>query len=64
MTSKLKQARLDTITALYKDIKYPTAEQKQAVIDSLVNSNLEIDFIVNLADNIKAAQGIHHGHYR
>lgn len=63
MTSKLKQARLDTIKALYKDIKYPTAEQKQVVIDSLVNSNLEIDFIVNLADNIKTVQGLH-GHYR
>lgn len=57
--SVLKQARLETIRELYKDTKI---KQKEKIIESMVNSNLDIEFIRDHTNAIKQAQGIH-GHY-
>ena len=62
-TNPTKQERIKTIEALLSDIKYKNAEQHTNIVRSFAASNLDIPFIVNYAEQVKKAQGIH-GHYR
>ena len=58
-----KQARLQTVEAIFADVRYPTVERKQKVIRSLVESGAELDIIRSIANDVKRTTGIH-GHYR
>jgi hypothetical protein len=62
-TDPIKQERIKTIEALLSDIKYKSAEDRQAAVNSWATSGLDIPFIVDYAQQVKKAQGIH-GHYR
>jgi hypothetical protein len=62
MISKTKQARLETVKEIFTDVRYPTAEHKQNVIQSLANSEVELDLIRSIANDMKRTTGIH-GHY-
>jgi hypothetical protein len=62
-TDPIKQERIKTVEALLSDIKYKSAEQRTDIVRSFAASNLDIPFIVDYAQQVKKAQGIH-GHYR
>ena len=64
MTDKTKEARLDTVKEIFTDVRYPTIEHKQRVIQSLANAEVELDLIRSIANDLKRSQGLHHGHYR
>lgn len=57
--SKTKQARLETVKAIFANVRYPTAEHKQKVIQSLANSEVELDLIRGIANDVKRTTGIH-----
>lgn len=63
MSDKTKEARLETVKALFEDIRYPTVEHKQRVIDSLVKSGVDIELIQNITNDLKRTQGLDHKHY-
>jgi hypothetical protein len=62
-TDPIKQERIKTIEALLRDVPYKSAEQRTDIVRSFAASNLDIPFIVDYAQQVKKAQGIH-GHYR
>jgi hypothetical protein len=63
MISKTKQARLEQITDLLIDIRYPSTEHKQKVIQDLAKSGVDIELVRSIANDLKRNQGVH-GHYR
>ena len=58
----LKQERIQIIQALLKPIKYKSAEAKQKAIQSFAASGLDIQFILDYAEQVKKVQG-QYGHY-
>ena len=62
--SVVKQARLEQITNIFDGIRYSTNEHKKNVIDSLTNSNADIELVRSIANDLKRTQGLHHAAYR
>jgi hypothetical protein len=57
------KTRLETVKSIFEDVSYPTVEHKQKVIQSLADSETELDLIRAIANDVKRTSGIH-GHYR
>lgn len=57
-----KQERIQIIETLLKPIKYKSAQARQEAIDSFSASGLDLQFILEYAEQVKKAQG-HYGHY-
>ena len=62
-TDPVKKERIDLIQALLKPIKYKSAEAKQEAIQSFAASGLDMQFILDYAEQVKKVQGFY-GHYR
>ena len=60
----VKQERIEIIQTLLKPIKYKSAEAKQEAIQSFAASGLDMQFILDYAEQVKRAQGVHYGQYR
>jgi len=62
-TDPIKQERIQIIQALFKPIKYKSAEAKEEAIQSFAASGLNMEFILEYAEQVKRVQG-KYGHYR
>lgn len=60
VADKTKEGQIKT---LFEDIRYPTIEHKQRVIDSLVRSGVDIELIREITNDLKRTQGLDHKHY-
>jgi hypothetical protein len=59
LNSQQKEERLETVKAIFTDVRYPTAEHKRGVIESLSNSGIDLDLIRAIANDVKRATGVH-----
>jgi hypothetical protein len=64
MSDKTKEARLEQITNIFDGIRYPSTEHKKGVIESLANSEVDIELVRSIANDLKRTQGFHHAAYR
>jgi len=58
----LKQERIQIIQALLKPIKYKSAEARQESVQSWAASGLDMQFILEYAEQVRKAQD-HYGHF-
>jgi hypothetical protein len=62
--SVVKHARLEQITNLLIDVRYPSIKHKQKVIENLAKSGVDIELIRDIANDLNRMQGLDHKHYR
>lgn len=63
-TDPIKKERIQLVQTLLKDIKYRSAQARQEAIDSFSASGLDMQFILEYAEQVKKAQGVLYGQYR